>query len=395
MLDAIKAESGLTVHVLAPEVETLFGAMGARSGFSHVSGLFLDLGGGSVQMTYMNSNTGDYAIPAARAGKSLPFGAAKLINTLEKSEVKVRDAALDELRLGMHRAFARLEQEFPMLKDTQGEPSRAGIDVYLCGGGFRGYGSILMHNDPVQPYPIPSIGAYTVKGDLFKQTDIMRKLNAEYEGKVFGMSKRRRKQFPAIVTVVEALISAIPRIRTVTFCSGGNREGVLLLKLPPNIREACPLPSLPYGQEIRPIALEAITGALESAIPLNAAQSNIPTVFTLGLGPLFAGEIWTRMGEPSETNASFQLHRSLTRDSSAPGLTHLARAILGLTLCFRWGATLGPIDQQLFNSIQRLVSEVSSEAIFWAQYIGETAHLLSKLCPFAPSSQSQLEKNVG
>ncbi|KAI0398451.1 Ppx/GppA phosphatase family-domain-containing protein [Xylariaceae sp. FL0594] len=386
MLDSIRAATGLTVHVLAPEVETLFGAMGARSGFSTVNGLFLDLGGGSVQMTYLNSTTPDYAIPAARTGKSLPFGAARLINDMEKSEVGVRDAALNELRIGMRHAFARLEQQFPPLRDTQLEPGGTGVDIYLCGGGFRGYGSILMHSDPLQPYPIPSVGAYMVKGGFFRQTSVMRKINAEYEGKIFGMSKRRRSQFPAIAAVVEALIDAIPRIRTVTFCGGGNREGVLLLKLPQSIREACPLSLLPCGQETKPVALKAVVNVTQSALPPSMAESDVPTVFSLGLGPLFASEIWSRMGESSEANASFHLRHSLTRDSSAPGLTHLARAVLALTLCFRWGASLGPVDKQLFDSLQSLVSDVSVEAIFWAQYIdgrkssGSSRRLQFALC---------------
>ena len=70
MLDAILAASGLGVHVLAPEVETLFGAVGARSGFGEVDGLFQDLGGGSVQMTYMSSAMDGYELAAARSGIS-------------------------------------------------------------------------------------------------------------------------------------------------------------------------------------------------------------------------------------------------------------------------------------------------------------------------------------
>lgn len=77
MLSAIRSESGLDVSILAPEVETLFGAMGARSGFATVNGLFLDLGGGSVQMTYMNSSMEGYELQAALSGQSLPFGAAR------------------------------------------------------------------------------------------------------------------------------------------------------------------------------------------------------------------------------------------------------------------------------------------------------------------------------
>ncbi|KAI3337849.1 Ppx/GppA phosphatase [Ustulina deusta] len=394
MLNAIQSESGLGVHVLAPEVETLFGAMGARSGFATVNGLFLDLGGGSVQMTYMNSGVRDYEIQAAQTGKSLPFGAARLINILENDDAEVKTATLDELKVGMQGAFSRLQQEFPLLRDTQVDPNSSGIDIYLCGGGFRGYGSILMHSDLIHPYPIPAIDAYTVKGSFFCQTSTMRKTNAEYEGKIFGMSKRRRKQFPAIATVVDALISAIPRIHTVTFCSGGNREGALFMKLPMRIREASPLPLLHHGNTTCLVALDAVVKTVQSALPSSVDYSNIPTVFTLGLGPLFASEIWSRSGEPSEANASFQLHQSLARDPTVPGFTHLARSVLGLTLCFRWGATLGPTDQQLFISLQKLVQQASPEAVFWAEYIGEVARLLFQLCPRVPENQKQLENVV-
>ncbi|KAI0862006.1 Ppx/GppA phosphatase [Xylaria cubensis] len=390
MLSAIQSESGLGVHVLAPEVETLYGAMGARSAFANVNGLFLDLGGGSVQMTYMDSSTEGYDIQAAQTGKSLPFGAARLINILENDDNEIRTVALDQLKEGMHGAFSRLQQEFPPLGNTQKEPNSSGIDIYLCGGGFRGYGSILMHNDPIHPYPIPAVGAYTVKGSFFKRTATMRKTNAEYEGKIFGMSKRRRVQFPAIAFVVDALIAAVPCIRTVTFCSGGNREGALFMKLPLTIRESNPLPLLHHDINTSPIALDTVIRLIESSLPESFDHLNAPTVFSLGLGPLFASEIWSGSGEPSEANASFQLHRSIARDPSVPGFTHLARAVLGLTLCFRWGAPLGPIDEQLFVGLQKLVSQTSSEGIFWAEYIGEVARLISQLFPRPPESPKQL-----
>ena len=71
MLGAIKKESGLQVNILSPAMESLFGAMGARSGFNHVDGLFMDLGGGSVQMTYVNSKVEeDYDVLAAGAANS-------------------------------------------------------------------------------------------------------------------------------------------------------------------------------------------------------------------------------------------------------------------------------------------------------------------------------------
>ncbi|KAI1180607.1 Ppx/GppA phosphatase [Nemania sp. FL0916] len=394
MLNAIRCASGLAVHVLAPEVETLFGAMGARSSFAAVNGLFLDLGGGSVQITYMDSSMRGYEFQAPLVGKSLPFGAARLINILKSDDAEAQTSTVDQLNIGLHDAFSRLQGQFPKLAATQVEPDGDGTDVYLCGGGFRGYGGILMHSDPIHPYPIPAIGAYTVKGSFFRQTVAMRSTNAEYEGKIFGMSKRRREQFPAIATVVDALIRAVPRIRTVTFCSGGNREGALFMKLPVDLREASPLPLLHLNNATSPVTLEHVVEMIRSALPPGIEHSSIPTILSLGLGPLFASEIWSRGGEASEANASFQLHQSLERDPGAPGFTHLGRAVLALTLCYRWGATLGPRDQQLFRGLQQLVGQTSSEGIFWAEYIGEVAQVIFQLFPRAPDSRKRLETLV-
>lgn len=393
MLDAILEASGLGVHVLAPEVETLFGAMGARSGFTSVNGLFLDLGGGSVQMTYLNSSVDGYEMAAAQSGKSLPFGAAKLIRILEDGETEARASAVNTLQEGMRDAFAKLQQQFPSLRDTQTNEGTTGIDIYLCGGGFRGYGSILMHTDAIQPYPIPTIGAYTVHGSFFSRTKAMRQINGEYDNKIFGMSKRRRQQFPAIATVVEALIDAIPQVRTATFCSGGNREGALFMKLPKAMRGENPLPLLhQVSDKMELEILQSIMDIVQSSLPTNVDFSSIPTVFTLGLGRLFVSSIWAHAGEPSDANTAFELHQAVTRDPSAPSFTHLARAILGLTLCSRWGAGLGPIDTLLYANLRKLASRENPQANFWAEYVGAVAGLVAMICPTKPSTSDKLQK---
>ncbi|EXF76604.1 Ppx/GppA phosphatase [Colletotrichum fioriniae PJ7] len=426
MLTAIREAADIGVHVLAPEVETLFGAvMGSRSAFVDVArgGLFLDLGGGSVQMTWVDTRLPDYEVAAAKAGESMPFGAARLIRILEGQSEEVRTQEKQKLNASMQGAFAKLCDKFPALAQAKADheaahsssPSTAtngsgvvpgGIDAYLCGGGFRGYGCMLQHNDPIQPYPIPSVGTYTVTGDFFKQTDKMRRVNREHEGKIYGMSKRRRQQFPAIIEVVEAFIRTVPHLRTVTFCGGSNRDGALLMKLPKSVRESNPLEALAgfpiQGHEESGGAgsggdlavAQAILRTLYGAVPKNVDVSRTPTVFSLGLGPLFARQVWIHQGEDDDANASYALHEAVTRDPSAPGLTHLARAVLGLTVCARWGSNLGPIDAQLYGNLRGLVAEAKLESVFWAEYLGAVAAVMVDLVPAWPTSVEELESTL-
>ncbi|KXH32683.1 Ppx/GppA phosphatase, partial [Colletotrichum salicis] len=433
MLTAIREAADIGVHVLAPEVETLFGAvMGSRSAFVDVArgGLFLDLGGGSVQMTWVDTRLPDYEVAAAKAGESMPFGAARLIRILEGQSEEVRTQEKEKLNASMQGAFAKLCAKFPALAQAKADHEAAhsspssssssssapttngspvvpgGIDAYLCGGGFRGYGCMLQHNDPIQPYPIPSVGTYTVTGDFFKQTDKMRRVNREHKGKIYGMSKRRRQQFPAIIEVVEAFIRTVPHLRTVTFCGGSNRDGALLMKLPKSVRESNPLEALAgfpiQGHEESGGAgsggdlavAQAILRTLYGAVPKNVDVSRTPTVFSLGLGPLFARQVWIHQGEDDDANASYALHEAVTRDPSAPGLTHLARAVLGLTVCARWGSSLGPIDAQLYGNLRGLVAEAKLESVFWAEYLGAVAAVMVDLVPAWPTSVEELESTL-
>ncbi|KAL1874399.1 hypothetical protein VTK73DRAFT_372 [Phialemonium thermophilum] len=406
MLDAINAKiPDLKIHILAPEVETLLGSMGARSSFVLAKGLFLDLGGGSVQMTYLDT-TGpsnragqgpSYEVLAAKTGRSMPYGAARLTKILESGDENVQAAETSILKASMRQAFQDLLQNHPAL-NTVSLPGQSelmhdgdGIDIYLCGGGFRGYGSMLMHNDPTQPYPIPSVATYTVSGSYFGQTKKMLQTNDEYEGKIYGMSKRRRAQFPAIVAVVEAVIEAVPKIRSVTFCGGGNREGFLMMKLPRELRESNPLdligvPCSAAGGANSGLedSLQSVMLTLRSALP----HANILSVFTLGLGPVFTRKLWDGIGNESGINASVSLHEAVRQDPGCPGLTHLARAILGLTLCARWAPTskLLPLDRQIRDGFRRLAGTTDLQASFWAHYIGAVAAVMTTVVPAWPRS---------
>ncbi|KAF5012246.1 hypothetical protein FDECE_1705 [Fusarium decemcellulare] len=389
------ATKGLKVNILAPAVETLFGAvMGSRSGLVDVNGgaLFLDLGGGSVQMTWVDTSNPNYGVDAAKAGVSLPYGAAKLTNTLKNESVEIQTQHISELQTLMKNAFENLCTAFPALKDKMSRHTP--IDVFMCGGGFRGYGSMLMYNDPVKPYPIPSTNGYTAPGELFSKVEHMLKKNEQEKDRIFGLSKRRRDQFPAIAKVIEAFLKVVPNIGKVTFCGGSNRQGALMMKLPDDIRHSNPLHILAgVTPEERPV-FDAVRELLKDAIPKDVDISTVPTVLTTGLDDLFIRDIWARQGYDADSNTSFALHDAITRDADAPGLAHVARALLALTTSARWGGNLGPLDLQLQQSLSQLLESQDNDAPFWAAYIGAVAGAIATVLPVLPRSASELKKAI-
>lgn len=398
MLEAIAAATdGLGVQILDPAVETLFGAvMGSRSGLVSVpnGALFLDLGGGSVQMTWVDTSKDNYEINAAMAGESLPYGAAKLTKVLEQQPAEIQAKEMSTLQDGITRIYSNLCSRFPALqaiKQAYDRGEDASVDVYMCGGGFRGYGSMLMHNDPISPYPIPSTHTYSVPGSQFKQPTKMRQVNESHDGKIYGMSKRRRQQFPAIATVIESFLAVVPNIRRVTFCGGSNRQGALLMKMPKEIRESNPLEVLAKVTDVEKPIFDAILDLLTASIPKSQdGFSATPTILTPGLGALFIRHIWARLGHSSSSNSSWALHHAVVRDLDCPGLTHLARALLALTTCARWGNDIGPSDESLWRGLKGVVENHDPDATFWALYIGAVANILATLFPVMPEHPSQL-----
>jgi retrograde regulation protein 2 len=385
MLSAVHQASGLRVDILSPAMESLFGAMGARSGYDHVDGLFMDLGGGSVQMTYVNSLTDpSYDVLAAKAAKSMPFGAAKLTAALSDEEAGY--ATKKELRGLMKDTFEGLIARFPKLKEQAEHDD--GITIYFCGGGFRGYGSMLMHTDSIQPYPIPAIGGYTVPGQHFVKWREMLHANNYNDVKIYGFSKRRREQFPAIVAVVQALVEAVPKIKQVIFCSGGNREGILFMKLPPQFREQHPLSFVPSvilteGAD----AIDAIAKFISSSL-----TDGYPDVFSSHILKYIASSTWQDMGDPDSANSAKALHNPISGIlAGLPGMTHQTRGVLALTMCHRWGSNLGPGDKKLADNLQALVGP---EISWWCRYLGAVARTLAIVMPSRPTSEAQIRQHI-
>lgn len=363
----IKEETGWVVRMLEKEEEGRVGAMGVVASFGGDTkgGLVMDLGGGSTQITWVTVGENGEVRTSPRGSFSFPYGAAALKARLEGGEAGLKD----EMARNFQQAYQDLEVP-ASLHDGKG------LDLYLCGGGFRGWGYLLMERASVNPYPIPIINGFRVRKEEFHDTKSVLETvsdNTSTNDKVFGVSRRRASQAPAVAFLVSVLVDALPAIQNIQFCQGGVREGFLYDQLPPQVCAEDPLIAA-----TRPFATpsaDVIQELLSAALPSHA----LPPSFSHRLLSAAANLLYTHSPVPKETRSAAALHSTTSGIlASANSLTHVNRALLALILCERWDAKLAPTDQSLYNRLRQCVS--AAEA-WWCQYLGRVGALIGDVYP--------------
>jgi retrograde regulation protein 2 len=367
--------------------EGRIGALGVASSTHRIAGLAMDLGGGSTQLTWVVEENG-VVTTSPRGSVSFPYGAAALKKRLEEARGKGKMAVRsvrEEMIRNFQEAYAQLEIPQAMVDIAQ---RKGGFDLYLCGGGFRGWGYLLMKQSPVEPYPIPIINGFRASRDDFRDTVSVLDDLADSDVKIFGVSKRRALHLPSVAILVNVLMDALPVIKNVQFCQGGVREGFLFDRLPVEVREQDALlaATLPYA----PPSPEAIRHLLLSAFPTSRSplsSSQAPDSFSPTLIAALANLLFTHSHVPRETRSAAALHCTTTGIvASANSLTHTDRAILALILCERWAGDLAPIDQSLHGCLRQ---SVSAEEAWWCQYLGRVATLIGDVYPSGRVPETQ------
>jgi retrograde regulation protein 2 len=378
----IKKATGWEVKMLAKEDEGRVGALGVATSLGEVKGLVMDLGGGSTQLTWLVSDaeSGEVKMPQ-RGAVSMPFGAAALSRRLEEAEAKGKDAKkilAKEIKQAITTAYQSLEipTELQELAKQQG-----GYALYLSGGGFRGWGFVLMSEHAVSPYPISLINGFCASRHEFLDTDTVTQaatshLDSEDDSAIFRISQRRATQVPAVAFLVSALSEALPHINSVRFCQGGVREGFLFSSLPLEIRKQSPVvvATSPHATPGSPHH----TSLLLSAIPTSSLQQ---TGLSHPLIEAFANLSPHFSSHPKDIRAGAALRSTTTGLlASCHGLSHHERGCLALLLCHRWGGPkdLAAIDTPFFSSLCTLLGPCIS---WWCRYLGSVAALIGSIYP--------------
>lgn len=369
--DRIQSATGWTVELLPKEEEGRIGAMGIASSFASIKGLALDLGGGSIQMTWIISQDGEVEM-SPRGSISFPWGAAALMRLLgDPVTPSAQEQLQREIVLNFRKAITDLELPPAMVEDA----TKHGFTLYLSGGGFRGWGHILMSMHTITPYPIPIINGFRVPSSEFSPEAA----DLSMDDTTFRISARRSSQVPAVKLIILALVESVPSISNIYFAQGGVREGLIFSALLPSIRAEHPL--VVATQAYAPPSTSILVDLLQSLVPPS------PTTRSLAETSLFSSNFltsiihlsFTHSPLPKDIRSSAAL-RSTTSGllANAHGISHQERALLGLTLCERWGGEISPSDADFYTA---LLAIVGAEASWWTKYIGRAIQGLGKLFP--------------
>ncbi|KAF7561389.1 hypothetical protein G7046_g2768 [Stylonectria norvegica] len=384
-LKTVKEKTSLTIQLLPKEEEGEVGALGIASGFRNVEGLVMDLGGGSTQITWMVSRDGNIRI-SPHGSFSFPYGAAaltkKLYDLRHGKSKKDGEAAVADFRKEMIENFRSAYSNLQIPEGLVEEAERdGGFRIYLSGGGFRGWGYLLLYLNQSRGkhYPISIINGYTVGREQFEDTETLKKV-AHAAKNVFRVSDRRRAQVPAVAFLVNVLAQAIPHgIKEAHFCQGGVREGYLFRQLPPSIRKQAPLEVA--TRNFAPGSRHHLQALLKFTIPRPSTKKTrrFPEEFGEHVIDSFANVMYVHMFMSKETASATALYStSVGIMSSTHGVSHQDRARLALMLESRYMGELPPREFEFRESLRELITP---EEVWWATYLGRIGYLITRLYP--------------
>ncbi|EWC46475.1 hypothetical protein DRE_04198 [Drechslerella stenobrocha 248] len=370
---AVTKAVGWEVELLSKEDEGRVGALGIASSFASVEGLVMDLGGGSTQLSWMISRQGH--MKAAESAVSLPFGAAAL---MKKITTSINAAAVDSVGAGIQQDLSNAVKSLNLPAELEEiAKKRGGYTLYLSGGGFRGFGYLLLGAHDLKPYPIPIINGFSASREHFAHLadSVGTELTPEQQeglASQFRISGRRASQVPAVAFLVRQLLKSLPAIREVVFCQGGVREGCLFQKLDVPTRGTNPL--------VAATGIYAPPGAAKIVRLIgDGLPKSTPEVFWLEIVPALANLLNFHSGVAREGRAAAGLHFTTTGLlGGTHGLTHQERALLGLCLCARWG---GEVAEAAGGFRTRLEQVVGGELAWWARYVGAVAQAVGAVFP--------------
>lgn len=373
-IDAIESSTGWDVELLSREEEEKIDVYGVVSSFYFVNGLYLDLGGGTVNLSWLQTVDGE--IKRSSTSVALPYWASALTR---RSNTEDRRALFLEIK----EAFRKAVDEIQIPNDMIQEAKRTGgFTLMARGGGLRGMGHLLISQNP--DYPVQTIiNGYSCSYDEFDAlTDyLFLKKRLPSNNKIFKVSEKRRSQLPAVALLMSAVFDVLPRITTIYFSEGGVREGTLYSILPREIRAQDPLliSTRPYA----PLLADKYLQLLQTALP----EHQIPEIVYQRVAPALCNLAFIHASYPKELQPTAALHVA-TRGiiAGCHGLSHRIRALIGIALCNRWGGNIPEPEEKYMKALEDVVLNDHNKiearrAVWWTKYVGTIMYVICGVHP--------------
>ncbi len=202
-VDAVAAESGLSVRVLSGDEEARLSALGAVAGGAEGDGVVADLGGGSLELVSISDGR-------VGARSSAPIGPLRLANLTggKKSQIV--------------RAIDNALAEVDWLADVKTAP------LHLVGGSWRALARIHMAQSQ---HPVRIVHQYALPRDAARRVaDLVAQQSGRSLARLEGVSRRRIDVLPLAAQVLGRLLRRL-RPPLVTFSAFGLREGLVYSRL--------------------------------------------------------------------------------------------------------------------------------------------------------------------
>jgi retrograde regulation protein 2 len=308
----------------------------------------------------------------------MPYGAAALSRRLDEAQKTGGNAVGDlerEIKTKLKEAVQTIKIPDEILEDAKGS---RGLHLYLSGGGFRGWGFVLMSQHEVKPYPIPIINGFRASTAQFTNVQLVTQ-TAKEDDNIFRVSDRRANQVPAVALLVSCLTEVLPAVKTISFAQGGVREGALFSQITDSQKAEHPVETA--TKRFATDSAKSITDVLSDSIPLSLNDH----LSKIGLSKHLVQALAQSMYIHNTLNKDIQAASGLRSTTTGVlggihGADHEGRALLGIMLCERWGGAgaLSPADADFHG---RLLALISPEAAWWALYLGRIGALLGEVYP--------------
>jgi exopolyphosphatase/guanosine-5'-triphosphate,3'-diphosphate pyrophosphatase len=336
-------------HVVSGQDEARYSGYGVICGMPDASGVMGDLGGGSLELVALGSHR-------IGASSTLPIGPLRLMSSGKGDPKRIVVDAIDNVR---------------WLREETGKT------FYAVGGAWRSFARLHMEQ---AGYPLHIIHHYDVPADDVRAVARLIAVQSPKSlEKMPGVSRRRVDTLPLACLALDRLLAAL-KPRNVVFSAFGLREGFYYSRL--GAEEQARHPLIAFAEE---------QGAGWRRFDLSPLE-----IFDW-LTPVFAGESDAerilRTAACHLSDISWDDHPDYRAEQAyvrvlhlpAPGMSHRERAVLAMTLTYRYKSDPRSL---MLDTALRLTDGKSRS---FARRVGACLRLAYNLSGGAPGLLPQIE----